>query len=450
MANAAPASAANGSARVRRSRWRPWLITAGLTGLALLIGYATAWWLASARVARVEAALVADGAPNDVASLLGPAPAAADDGGREWAEAVAGLPTDLPGYELATRDGLARAALDPASAKALCARHQQRLELFARGAAKPTVRLPIHWTDEDLRLPHLTTVRFLARLTLVRGAAAWGEDPQRGGPAALAAIATVRAAAQRLGEEPTLISNLVASAIEGEALHLLWLISRDPAVVTCDLTSLRAALAQPSPINAGLKRALDGERILFGRRIFHAQDSYGFVANQVQGTDRAIQQACWWLYKSWPLAPLRLHDEAYYLEMMRRWRVRLGPDTGQPLVEDVADETRPDWYPVSKLVLPRMEGILASRATTDLERRLALAAIDSIVASRANGRLTPAANLPPGITAELSAGGLKLQGAVGTLRSRRWPMGPDALKPPPALPTAHPATPPEPSGTTDF
>jgi hypothetical protein len=418
---------------LRRYSWWGWLwrVAVGF-GVVLLVLWLVAWWITSARWARAEAALVAAGAPMDIAALLGPEPAVADNGAVEWQRALAGLPEKLPGDERTTHDRLARAAKNPAQAQARIKPFQERLDLFARGAEKSEVRMPLEWSKGiEMHLSHLHPLRYLSQLTLLRGAVAWGKDPVAGGSVALEAIITVRQAGQRLAEEPTLISHFTGLDLKGQALQLLWLMTRDPAVLTVDLAPLRRQLVE-APSTAALIRALDGERLSIGRFIFHPTVSFDSGSSAARGLNVAIQRVVWWSYFSPVLYPLRRNDEAFYVETMAKWRSLL-QDSPQRItgLNDIAI-TPAITHPLSNIALPSMRGVVSNRNLTDIEVSLAVAAIDTVVASRAAGRLVPAATLPPGITVETTARGLILKGENGEGITRRWSMGPGAMDVPAA------------------
>jgi hypothetical protein len=416
----------------RRYSWWGWMwrIAAGL-GVVFLVLWLVAWWITSSRLARAEAALVAAGAPMDLAALLGPEPAAAGNGAVEWQRAIAGLPEVLPGDERTTRDRLVRAAKDPAQVQARIKPFQERLDWFAQGAAKSVVRMPLEWSKGiEMHLSHLHPLRYLTQLTLLRGAVAWGKDPVAGGPVALEAITTVHQAGARLAEEPTLISHFTGLDLRGQALHLLWLITRDPNQVTVDLAPLRRQLLE-APSTADSIRALDGERLGFGRTIFQLAGGYDLVAS---AENRGVIQRLLWSPWLSPLRyPLRMNDEAFYLETMASWRSQFSHATSWNSEFYDIDLTPAMTHPLSDIALPSMKGVVSRRGLMNIEISLAVAAIDTEEASRAAGRLVPAATLPPGISVETTPRGLVLKGTNGEGITRRWPMGPGAMDVPAAL-----------------
>jgi len=118
---------------------------------------------------------------------------------------------------------------------------QPAIDLLREGAALPRCQFPVQWDGFNTLLPHLAPARQSARILVLR---TW-LDGEEGRPAgAVADIEDILALGRATGEEPSLISGLVGSAINSIAVYSADRLLARTEFAPQDLLKLQGAFAE--------------------------------------------------------------------------------------------------------------------------------------------------------------------------------------------------------------
>ena len=211
-------------------------------------------------------------------------------------------------------------------------------------------------------LPHLSHLRNAVHLLALK---AWIQaDAGDTGPALQTLIKALRIS-NFLRREPILVSQLVRVAANGKALNVLEdiLARHAPAAFpSADLTALLAQLeAQTDPGRQAFVRALDGERVLFGNWAFSRLIVGKMKADELRSLGMRTELS---LYSSLLARPWVKTDFRYYLLTMLEHRRRLLRPYPDVAALDPLSESVPDFYILTRILLPALDRI-HQHATTN-------------------------------------------------------------------------------------
>ena len=247
-----------------------------ILGLVALLVVIHALWnvAASRKLAAAKALVVAAGLPTAPEQVIPPPAADADNAApllkRAFLLLQPGWPNSQTNAVTLPTDGDYVAMTDDQKAdwraRLAAPPCAEMLDLVAAAAARPRCDFQLKYRDGvALLLPHVSPLRNLSRLTLLRARLA----AEAGQPAAaLADIHAVLRLARLSEEEPILISQLVRLAMIRSALDALQSMAGTNAPAAWPADEVAAIAAELRRVEAdriaSWEKALDGERVLFG------------------------------------------------------------------------------------------------------------------------------------------------------------------------------------------